>query len=147
MDGFSGAASVIAVVALAVNSTTKIHRFLETIKNAPEDLLSLKECVGQLHRLLEGVRLVAEGRDYQARTLPCQDYLLEAVQVCEIKLRRLELEVSKLRDKVEQKGIRRVSKALGITVTKETIAKARNQVQEATHFLNIALGLTNIVFW
>lgn len=146
MDGLSGAASVMGVISLAVqlgDSAFKIYKFLETVKDAPNEVVSLKDRVLQLHNILKGVQDLVKRQNAQGNVPPPPEYLFEALQTCKLKIQYLQGFVAKLQGNVDGRGLRRIWGALKIPFSKELVAKACLQIQEAVQALHLAISINN----
>lgn len=144
MEPLSGAANVIAVASLAIQlaeSAHKIHKSLETIKDAPTQVLGLKKDIVQLSGLLEGVALLTERQNAQDQA-PSTPILLHSIlQTCQARLKTLEDETSLLQKATEQHGLRYILGALKIPDKNDKIAKAHSDIQNTNQNLHMAMTI------
>jgi hypothetical protein len=66
MDGLSGAASVIAVIDMSAKITALCFQYSIAVKDAKNDIERIKKKVGDVKRVLEGIKELLDG-PHQAR--------------------------------------------------------------------------------
>lgn len=80
MDGLSAAASGIAVVSLAIqvaDSVQKLHGFLKSIRDAPDEVYRLSSMLIQLKGIVDEVKAIAEKQE-KLRHAPYCDWAMRS---------------------------------------------------------------------
>jgi len=145
MDGFSAAASGIAVVSLAiqlVDSVREIRRFLRDVSEAPKELRRLIDLLEQLEHILENVGALVERQQQGAAQtdLDLSDSILRAMRTCESKLKMLEdvVEAARKSGNATNKASRKFSD-FRLACKKRDIEEFERQLHDAISLLNMAM--------
>jgi hypothetical protein len=79
MDGLSGAASVIAVIDMSAKITALCFQYSIAVKDAKNDIERIKKKVGDIKRVLEGIKKLLDG-PHQTRLSTTHDLFLSLEQ-------------------------------------------------------------------
>ena len=145
MEGLAGAASVIAVVSLAVQlveTVQKISDFLHSVHDAPDEVVSLAESLDQLHQHLDEIKCFVEQQSRMPDHPGSLSHLTRALTSCKVKVERLAIVVGKLqRSFTSQSRLHRKWGSLKVVYRKEQIDGHRSQIRDANSMLQSAILL------
>ncbi|KAJ5248964.1 hypothetical protein N7468_000415 [Penicillium chermesinum] len=149
MDGLSGAASVIAVISLAVQLGSGAHtlyQFLETISDAPAELHRLQSTLSQIKAIAFGIQNALE---YQRRIhgdgVPVAGDILNSLVSCEERVQQITDIVNKADG--THRGLTGVSRKWArfkVALKKERVQELEQQLGNSLQVLNV-LMTTNLM--
>ncbi len=140
------AGSAIAVVSLGiqlVSTVKKASRFVQSIRNAPDELSNLGSSLEQLHLTLNKVTDLIEQQG-KYKDLPGSTDIMEyAVRNCESNVTKLGNLVHRLQKRFRHEGKHRAAwAALSSVVKKDDLDKYRSCIQRDLTALNTAVALS-----
>ncbi len=140
------AGSAIAVVSLGiqlVGTVKKASRFIQDIRNAPDELSNLGSSLEQFHLTLNKVTDLIKQQD-KYEDLPGSTDLMEcAVRNCESNVTKLDNLVVRFQKRFCREGKHRAAwAALSSVVKKDDLDKYRNCIQRDLTALNTAVALS-----
>lgn len=144
MDGLSGAASLIAVVSLAIQLGESVHKFsnlLRSIRNAPKDLQGLIKNLDRLQCILAEVAQLAEQQRSHGGTPPPSTAILTALDDCRTHYKALEAYASKITASLQQKGLQKTWASWKIPARKENLQKLHGELIRSIDQLGTVLVL------
>ncbi|KAI1455852.1 ankyrin [Annulohypoxylon moriforme] len=149
MDPLSGVSSIFAVISLAVElgkSVVEIKHFLDTIRNAPAEIIRLKGIISQILYLIEDINTLLESQKRSG----CQngricDRTEHALKICQDKLDSIN-GIVHLADKANN-GHRKISRdwaRFRLACWREKIGECERQLDQSISILSTNL-LLNLV--
>ena len=140
------AGSVVAVVSLGiqlVGTVKKASRFIQSIRDAPEELSNLGSTLEQLHLMLKKVTDLIEQQG-RCENFPSSTDLLEcAVRNCESNVTKLDRLVGRLEKKFRREGEHRaVWASLSSVVKKDDLDRYRSCINGDLTALNTAIAIS-----
>lgn len=131
MDGVSGAASVITVVGVALNSTQAIYSFVSGIKNGPKTIQQIMSSIQDLSKLLNQLQGRTDQFDLAAQ-------LDDTVKRCAQDLKAFEQGLAKLSPLVGNRGVR-LWKKLKTSLREKELERTSRVIQSHTAALSLQL--------
>lgn len=144
MEGFSGAASAVAIVSLAVqlvDTVQEISKFLKNVQDAPKEVLRLLETLEQLQCTLDNVRQLIDHQFLVLRLPGSPVFIIKAMDNCEKQIKELETLTCKARKSLEhQHTVRRAWSSVKIVAKRKDIEDIRCRLRDAKMDLQFALS-------
>jgi hypothetical protein len=132
MDGLSGAASVIAVIDMSAKITVLCFQYSVAAKDAKNDIERIKKKVGDIKRVLEGIKKLLDG-PHQTRLSTTHDLFLSLEQCLrELGGLKSELESSKAMSRFG-------ARALKWPFTSKRVEKIVSSLEGHEHTFTLAL--------
>lgn len=146
MDPLSGVASIFAIISLAWQlgqSALNIKRFLDTLHDAPAEIIRLRVVILQLHSIAEGTKAVLERqlKPHCPNNHICNS-IYDALKTCQDKLDLIE-KVLPIAGKVNNghSPFSRNWAHFRLACRKERIEEFERQLERAMSFLHVNLLL------
>ena len=144
MDGVSSAASVVAVVTLALQlgkTIQKINSFLRNIEEAPKEVVRLIETLDQLHGTLDHARELFEQQFLVLRLPGSPLFITRALETCENHISELTtISTGISRSFGHQRKVRRTWASMRFVVKKQELEDIRCRLRDAKMDLQSALS-------
>ena len=144
MEGFSGAASAIAIVSLAVqliDTVQEISKFLKNVQDAPKEILRLLETLDQLQGTLDNVRQLIDHQFLVLRLPGSPVFITKAMENCERQIETLETVVWKAKRSLgHQHMLRRTWSSMKLVAKKQDIEDVQCRLRDAKVDLQFALS-------
>ena len=140
MDPFSTAASAVSVASIGIQIAESIHgliKFCKSIRDAPEAIQTISEDLVLLDEILNSLMTyyqTDQRRDHSATAQPAQT----ALNVCLVRLRRLERMTSKLENRLAQS---RAWGSLKTALKENSIQKFQSSLEKTKTSLILAMLL------
>ncbi|KAL8722314.1 MAG: hypothetical protein Q9225_001162 [Loekoesia sp. 1 TL-2023] len=144
MDGLSGAASLIAVISLAVQLGDSVHKFsksLKSVRSAPKDLQGLIKNLDRLQCILAEVAQLAEQQRNHGSAPPPSTTLLTALEDCRTQYQALEAYASKVTASLQRSGLQKTWASWKIPARKENLQKLYGELIRSIDQLGTVLVL------
>ncbi len=144
MDGVSSAASIVTVVTLAIQfgqTIQKINRFLQSVEEAPKEVVRLIETLDQLHGTLDHVRELLEQQCLVLRLPGSPLFITRALENCEkhiTELTTISTGISRSFD--HQRKVRRTWALMRFVVKKQDLEDIRGRLRDAKMDLQSAIS-------
>jgi hypothetical protein len=134
MDGLSGAASVIAVIDISAKIAALCFQYSIAVKDAKNDIERIKKKVGDVKRVLEGIKKLING-SHQTRLSTTHDLFLSLEQCL--------LELGGLKSELESgKAMSRFgARALKWPFTSKRVEKIVSSLEGHEHTFTLALQI------
>jgi hypothetical protein len=149
MDGISAGASIIGVISLAMQLSSAawtVARLLDTITDAPSEVVRLKDLLDLVHVTSIGVRNALQcQRRLHGDTIPGTEHIRNALAVCQRKLALIQSVLNRVEN--VERGRTLVSRSWArfrLAVKKDEIAVLERQLGQALDVLNVLLT-TNLM--
>ncbi|KAF1935622.1 hypothetical protein EJ02DRAFT_324548, partial [Clathrospora elynae] len=135
MDVLSGTASVIAVIDVSAKITALCSQYFIAVKDAKNDIERIKQKVGNVKRVLEGIKKLLLDRLYQTRLSTTHDLFLSLEQCLQ--------ELGSLKSELESgKAMSRFgARALKWPFTSKQVEKIMSNLEGHEHTFTLALQL------
>ncbi|KAK6845308.1 hypothetical protein PG995_015418 [Apiospora arundinis] len=146
MDPLSGAASIIAVISLALQlaqSAIIVKQYLQTIRHAPAVVIRLQGTLGQLHSTAETIRALLESRSKShLQDSQLSNHIYVALDACQSKL-GLIINIFPIAARVNngQNGLTRSWAQLRLAGRMGQISEFERQLELAMSFLQLSISL------
>lgn len=139
MDGLSVAASLTALVTVALQSSSFIYQFVKAVHDAPHRIKTLASRVDGLHQTLVQIAALIDTQHLseQEESHPHLRELRRALRACADDLQRLQLKLQKLNG--APKGLRRAAYAVKSSLGSKEFEDADAALKE--HKQNLGLQL------
>ncbi|KAF5852409.1 hypothetical protein GGP41_007836 [Bipolaris sorokiniana] len=134
MDGLSGAASVIAVINISAKIISLCYQYSVSVKGAKNDVECIKKKVGDIKRVLEGVKKLLNG-PHKAR-LPTTHNLFISLEQCLLELGGLKSKLESSKD-MSRFGVQ----ALKWPFTSKQVEKIVSSLEAHEHTFTLALQI------
>lgn len=147
MDGLSAASSCIAVISLVIqlgDSAYKLYEFFESVKNAPSDVIRLRDGIDRIRIVLKGIQSLLEQQNTRRYAPPPSHGLCSALDACRKTLLSLELQVGRLQSRMVHKRLDKVWDSLRIPADKDKIQEANAEVEGAIAVLQLAMQMNSV---
>lgn len=141
MDGLSAAASVAAVITIALQSTKFIHDAVSKFKDGPAQVQQLAAAVEDLHRVL---KQLARAKLRVNRIVDCEDEqdlseLKRLMDKCVTDLRIMEEALQKVQVELNEGGLTRVRRRTKIMLREDAFSKMSNTVHNYVSAIGLQL--------
>ena len=142
MEVAGGAIGAASLGIQLISTVQKIIRFIQDIRDAPEELANLRSSVERFCHILRAVTTLIESRRLQTGNTGSVDLLESAVSSCHPNVAKLEKLVDDIRRKLGHDSRRRMVWASMMTVIKkDDLDKHRRLVEGDLVALNTAIAV------
>lgn len=149
MDPLSGIASIFSVISLAFQlgqTALGIKRLIETISNAPFEVIRLRDVIFHLHIIADGVTtLLDRQQTLHNEDSPISCDLHHALKTCQNKLELIENVLRRADEFKKGRIVSRYWANLRLACKKGQIEELERQLEQAILILNVVIT-TNLMY-
>lgn len=149
MDPFSLTLGVIAVIQVTSQTATQLYTFVDTVRNAPDEVGALSREAHSFYGVLRGLAVALQNpnvKEYVRRNTELRDHLQsleEPIKTCNRRLSELMVKLDRMTER-NADGSRSV-KSLKWYMDKGDVLTARSYLADTTQTVNLALSSINLL--